>query len=443
MINEGFGLSVFASLRRDKRPKLFYFFTSDGMAEKLDRYLLKNGMVVLGESMDDVESAAFSFQLPCGASLLPVGCCGAGMVISDWIFRGAGNRNSRQLVDALDGLGLHRSSSVAGGYMILGGALEASNLSGALDIYADIILRPTLDSEQFKLSQELAISDVLALDDDPRSKVMLLVRENFYPSPLGMPALGKIEDLEKLTAERCASLLGKHFNLSGSMLSVAGKYDFDEICGQVEKLFEREQEPLDISVEPGDRGEKYSHVQYDRAQVHIGLMTETVPICEEDYYNVIVAVSVLSGGMSSRLFTEVREKRGLCYAVGANYHTHREAAGICCYAGTTPEKAQETLDVTIGEFTRLGEGISEEEIARAKVGLRSKLIMQSESSSVRTIGIGSDHFLLGRVRSIEEIEQKISEVSVDSVVRFLGDHKLEDFTVVTIGPNNVNVQGII
>jgi predicted Zn-dependent peptidase len=143
--------------------------------------------------------------------------------------------------------------------------------------------------------------------------------------------------------------------------------------------------------------------------------------------------------MSSRLFTEVREKRGLCYAVGASYNTHRQAAGICCYAGTTPEKAQETLDVTIGEFRRLGQGVNEQEVARAKVGLKSRLIMQSESSSVRSIGIGSDYFLLGRVRSIEEIKQKLSEVTVDTVSQFLADHKFEDYTVVTIGPSSVNL----
>lgn len=409
------------------------------MAEKLDRFVLNNGMVVLGEQMENIESVAFSFQLPCGASLLPEDCCGAGTVISDWIFRGAGDRNSRQLIEALDGLGLHRSDSVASGYMSLGASLESSNLSEAINLYADIILRPTLDSEQFGLSQELAISDVLALDDDPRSKVMMLVREQFYPSPLGRSALGKIEDLEKLTSERGASLVGEHFNLSGSTLAVAGKYDFDAVCRQAERLFEKEQPRLDVSVKLGDTGEKYSHVPYDGAQVHIGLMTGTVTIADDDYYNAIAAVSVLSGGMSSRLFTEVREKRGLCYAVGANYNTHQQAAGICCYAGTTPDKAQETLDVTIGEFQRLCQGVTEEEVARAKVGLKSKLIMQSESSSTRSTGIGSDYFLLGRVRSIEEIKQKLSEVTVETVTQFLAEHKFEDYTVVTIGPNSVNI----
>ena len=134
-------------------------------------------------------------------------------------------------------------------------------------------------------------------------------------------------------------------------------------------------------------------------------MTATVPLGDEDYYDVRVAVSVLSGGMSARLFTEVREKRGLCYAIGARYHGLKDAAGLLCYAGTTPEKAQETLDVIVAEFNRLSEGITEEEIQRAKVGLKSALIMQSESSGARAGGIGSDYHLLCRVRSLDEIKE--------------------------------------
>jgi len=169
-------------------------------------------------------------------------------------------------------------------------------------------------------------------------------------------------------------------------------------------------------------------------------MTETVKPDDEDYYNCRTAVSVLSGGMSARLFTEVREKRGLCYAIGARYHSLKEAAGIACYGGTTPDKAQETLDVITAEFDRLGDGMSAEELGRAKVGLKSSLILQSESSSSRAGSIASDYYVLGRVRSLDEIKERIEQTSVDSVVGFLQRNKFDDFTVVTIGPKEVKVK---
>ena len=409
------------------------------MIEGADKYTLSNGMVILGEPMEAVESVAFGFMLPAGAAHLPEGCCGASNVIADWIFRGAGSRDSRKLSDALDSLGLVRGRSVGSSHITIGAALEAGNLVPALDLYADIMLMPNLKDEQFELARQLAVDEVLSLDDDPRQKVMLKLREQFYPHPLGRSTIGEVAELKALTAETTERIVRDRFNLSETVFAVAGKYDFDAVCRQLEGLFESEQRLDDHALTPSSVKGTYTHIDNDGAQVHIGLMTETVKPTEEDYYNARVAISVLSGGMSARLFTEVREKRGLCYAIGARYHSLKEAAGIMCYAGTTPDKAQETLDCIIGEFHRLREGISEEEIARAKVGLKSALILHSESSSSRAGAIGSDYYVLGRVRSLDEIKDKIEATSAESVLEFLKDHAFDDFTIVTIGPKQVQV----
>jgi len=240
-----------------------------------------------------------------------------------------------------------------------------------------------------------------------------------------------------LTAQSTRAIIKNHFNPSQTIFVVAGKYNFDAIVKQMENLFETDaQKPLK-PVALGERPGRYTHLNNDGAQVHIALCTETVKPADEDYYNARVAISVLSGGMSARLFTEVREKRGLCYAIGARYHGLKEAAGIMCYAGTTPEKGQETLDCVIGEFNRLGRGISEEEIQRAKVGLKASLILQSESSSSRAGGIGSDYYMLGRVRNLDEIKNKIEQTTVGSVLGFLQNNKFKNFTVVTIGPKEL------
>ncbi len=409
------------------------------MTDKIDKHVLKNGMVILGEPMEAVESVAFGFMLPAGAALMPDGCCGAGTVIAEWIFRGAGERNSRQLSDELDGLGLARSRSVGSSHITVGAALEAGNLAQALDLYADIVLKPSLEQEQFELSRQLVVDGLLSLDDDPRQKVMLKLREQFYPSPLGRSPVGEIAELKALTSEKTKQIIKNNFNLSQAIFSVAGKYDFDAVCQQIERLFDTEQRQNAGQVKLSSKAGKYTHLENDGAQVHIGLMTETVKQTDENYYNARVAVSVLSGGMSARLFTKVREERGLCYAIGARYHGLKDAAGIMCYAGTTPDKAQETLDVIVQQFNELADGISEEEIQRAKVGLESSLILSSESSSSRAGSIASDYYMLGRVRSLDEIKEKIDETSVDSVLSFLRSNKFKDFTVVTIGPKQITV----
>lgn len=405
----------------------------------LDKHILKNGMVILGESMEAVESVAFGFLLPAGAALMPAGCCGAANVIAEWIFRGAGDKDNRTLNDVLDGLGLHRGVSVGSNHLSIGSVLESENLTEALDIYADIILRPALPQDQFELAQQLAIDAILGLEDDPRQKVMLKLREQFYPDPLGRSSVGDIDQLKTLTAQKTVGILQSNFNLSQTIFAVAGKYDFDSVVKQMEKLFTAERqnplkEPAAASTSP-----KYTHIHNEGAQVHIGAMTKTVKPADDDYYNARAAVSILSGGMSARLFTEVREKRGLCYAIGASYHGLKGAAGVACYAGTTADKAQETLDVIMTEFKRLADGISEEELARAKVGLKSALILSSESSSSRAGSIETDYYILSRVRTLEEIKEKIEQISVDSVLDFLRKNRFEDFTVVTIGPKEIAV----
>jgi predicted Zn-dependent peptidase len=410
------------------------------MDTRLDKYVLKNGMVILGEPMESVRSVAFGFMLPAGASRLPDGCCGAANIIEDWIFRGAADLDNRALNDALDSLGLHRSSSVNTNHLGIGSALVAENLAASLELYAKIINEPRLEDEQFEPARQLALDHLAGLDDEPRRKIMLKLKENFYPQPLGRSTVGETSQLKALTAGKTRRLAKQYFNLTQTIFAVAGRYDFDAICKQMEKLFDTGPREELKEIELSGKGPKYTHIHNDGAQVHIGLCTPTVKPGDDDYYNARMAVSVLSGGMSTRLFTEVREKRGLCYAIGANYHGLKEAAGIICYAGTVPQSAQQTLDVIVEQFERLKEGISDEEIARAKVGLESALIMSSESSASRAAHIASDYFLLGRVRSLDEIKEKIEHTNTESVLNFLRQNAFDDYTVVTIGPQKVNVK---
>ena len=409
------------------------------MSQNTDFYQLNNGMILLGERIEQVHSVSFQFLLPAGASLLPSGCCGAGAIIADWLFRGAGRYTSRELIQMLDHLGIHRSSSASVQHLALNASLEASNLSQALDLYTEMILRPQLAAEQFELSRQLAVSDLLGLDDDPRQKSMILLYEQFYPDPFGRPAIGKLDELKSLSYHQAADIASKMFDPRKVIFSICGNYDFETVKAQLEKAFDGSSTQGLTAQPPVTKEKSYAHFPTEGAQVHLGLMTPAPLVGSEHYYETAAAVSVLSGSMSSRLFTEVREKRGLCYAVGASYKTLKDFAGIACYAGTTPDKAQQTLDVILEQFHLLRNGITEDEIQRAKVGLKTSLIMQSESTYARSTGIAADYFLLGRVRPLDEIREKIETLSVDSVGKYLKLHPFEDFTVVTIGPKTVTI----
>src|SRR5205823_14701076 len=160
-------------------------------------------------------------------------------------------------------------------------------------------------------------------------------------------------------------------------------------------------------------------LEQDSNQTQIGIAYDSVPYRHADYFAAWGAVGVLSGGMSSRLFTEVRERRGLCYSVYATYHTLRDLGSVLCYAGTSAERAQETLDVTLGELARLADGVEQNEIDRLKARIKSSLIMQQESSSARSSSVARDWYHLGRVRTLDEVGALVDALSARSISDYL------------------------
>ncbi len=152
-----------------------------------------------------------------------------------------------------------------------------------------------------------------------------------------------------------------------------------------------------------------------------------------------LAIAVLSGSSSGRLFTEVRQKRSLSYSVGAAYRPGRDDGLVSLYAGTTPDRAQETLDVCAAEIERLyggdGGSVSREEFDRAVVGLKSHLIMQGESTPARAGGLGRDHFALGRARTLDELARAIDAITVDDLNEYTANRRLGPLTLVTVGPS--------
>ena len=400
---------------------------------------LANGFVLVTEHMEAVSSASFTFLLPAGAQYDPADGLGSSSVLLDWLFRGAGDMDSRQLDSFLDGLGLHRESSVAIGYSVLGGALLGENLHQALEAYAAVIRRPHLPAEQLDFSRQLVLQQLASQEDDPRSKLMAELRKRHFPEPLGRNPLGDHEQLSALGSSTVADFYKKSYFPEQTILAVAGCFDWPELREKVSLLFDDWAGQCAPELALGSAGPKTDHISQETAQTHIGIAYESVPPTHPGYYRARLAVAVLSGGMSGRLFTEVREKRGLCYHVSARHNVLKGRGTVLCYAGTATERAQQTLDVTLGELKRLGEGVSQDELDRAKIGLKASLVMQGESTSARSVCAGTDYYHLGRVRSLDEISDAVDSVSVSDLLDHLQEFRPRDFTIVTLGSEKLEV----
>jgi predicted Zn-dependent peptidase len=409
------------------------------VTDRIHSHVFPNGMVLVAEPMKSLESAAFTFLLPAGCAYERDGRWGLGTLTCEMSIRGCGPRNSRQFVDDLDNLGVERGEGVSNAHASYSGATMARNLAPTLEIFADLLRRPHLPAEQLEPAQLVILQELRAIEDEPPQKVMLELRRHHYPDPWGRSSHGEAAAIEAMTLSDVTDYYARHYRPNGTILGVAGNIEWERLKDDVARLFG--------DWQPGDDGEPLAgaslshrqHLPHESNQTQIGIAYDSPAYRDPDYFQAWGAVGVLSGGMSSRLFTEVREKRGLCYSVYATMHTLRDRGSVLCYAGTSAERAQETLDVTLAELVRLSDGIEASELGRLKARIKSSLIMQQESSSSRSGSIARDWYHLGRARTLDEVGALVDALTRESINAYLREHPPRNFTVVTLGPSPLEV----
>ncbi len=336
-----------------------------------------NGLTLVGEPMPNKQAAAFTFLIPAGSASEPAGREGLSNVLESVCYRGAGGKDARALSDALDDLGVDRGGGADVEYTTFGGATLGLYLSDALAVYADILLRPALPDGEWQPARDLALQSLESLEDAPARKMFVQLRREYFTSGHGRSPMGTREGLNAISLEDLRADHANRYKPEGAILALAGNFDFEQIAAQIEALFaDWEGAAPEIEAPKPVETPVFQHIEQDTAQQQIGVAYAGVPSTDVDFYAYRVATSILSGGMGARLFTEVREKRGLVYSVSASASAHRGVGFSLAYAGTTPARAQETLDVLLAELVKIGDGVSENELERAKIGMLSSMVMQ-------------------------------------------------------------------
>lgn len=395
-----------------------------------------NGLVLVAETMPNVRSAAFTLLVPAGVAFEPEGRGGTATMLAEWITRGAGNRDSRALLTDLDNLGVSHGETASTIHTSASAATLGRHLIPALEIFADVLRRPHLADDEVEPIRALTLQGLQSLDDDPGSKVIHELRRRHFADPWGRPAPGTIEGVEAVTPEELRSFYRQAYRPNGAILAVAGAIDWPALRDAVDRLFgDWAPQPVP-TVKTLLGGPKRDHLEKDTQQIQIALAYPTATFADPDYYLARASAAILGGYASARLFTEVREKRGLCYTVYAGYESLKDRAAVLCYAGTSADRAQKTLDVTLAEVHRLARsGVELDELETMRAGLKSSLIMQQESSMSRSGSLAADWFHLGRVRPLSEIAGALDVLTPEAVSDFAARQALDDLTIVTLGPN--------
>ncbi len=409
------------------------------MKQSLSSATLDNGITLVGEQLPDLESVAVAFHLPAGGVHDGPGRCGLATLTGEMCLRGAGDRDSRRIVEDFESAGVQWSQAVSTSHMSFSGAMVASQLPAALPIYADILRRPLLPEHELEQARQMILQNLAGTEDDPPHRVMSALRQLHFPAPWGLPAEGLSADVERLAIADVRGYASRHLQPAGMIISIAGRIDWPDFVQRIEGLFGDWQPQAAAAISPGPRGPRVRHVRHDSQQTHIALAWSVPPYRDDASYEATAAVSILGGGSSSRLFTEVRERRGLCYSVSAGYQTHRDFAIALCYAGTTAARSQETLDVMLAEIDRLPGSLVGEELDRVKARAKSGLVMQQESSAARAGAIARQWYHLGGMRTLAEELSRYDRLTVSSIEGWLADHPPRELSLVSLGPEPLEV----
>lgn len=413
--------------------------TYETPVEVVHTHRLDNGLVILAQPMPWLRTAAFSLAVPAGIQMEPADRGGLAGLMCEMIQRGAGPYSSRDIVELQDNLGLDHSAGVSSTLASYGATMPADALSEALSLYAEIIRRPHLPIDQLEDALQVSMQELRAVEDEPTQQVMIRLKQMQYGDLSGRPACGTQDGIEAISIDDVREYFLDWYRPRDAILTIAGRFDWDTVREQCLSLFS-DWEGGSKAFPKLDTGKPgYEHISQDSSQTHIGFSFDAAPFRDKDFYCLRAGVGILSDGMSSRLFDRVREQRGLCYTVSASTHSLFDRGAVFGYAGTTPERAQETLDVTLREIQSLGDGIEAAELERLKVRVQSSLIMEQESCASAVASMLSDWFHRGRVVTAREIEEIIESLTVHQVVDYWRTHPPKGFRVVTLGAQPLRI----
>ena len=285
----------------------------------------------------------------------------------------------------------------------------------ALDVLADILSEPTFDPEELRREQNVITQEIGATEDAPDDLVFDRLQETAFPDqPIGRSILGTPDTVRSFSAKSLRTYLARNYRAPNMLVAAAGAVDHARIVAEAEQRFASFVGPDAPQPEPARFGGGTRVETRDLEQVHIALALQGVPVRDPSLYSLQVFTSVLGGGMSSRLFQEVREIRGLCYTIQAFHMPYSDTGMFGLYAGTDESDAPELMRVVIDQIESATETLNEAEISRAKAQMKAGLLMALESSEARLGQIARQMLAFGRPIPLDEIVAKVEAVTVES-----------------------------
>ena len=379
---------------------------------------LANGIRIITESMPYVRSASLGIWADVGSAAERREQRGISHLVEHMLFKGTARRSAREIAETMDGVGGNLNAFTDKEATCYYAKVIDHHVPLAIDVLADMFLHSNLAPEELAKEQRVVLEEIRMYDDSPDDMIHdLFTRTMWRGSNLGEPTIGYADTVPALTSDDLRHHLATRYAPNAVVFAAAGNLEHDAIVELVERAFaeHRGSAASPIPEKPELTPTTLVH-RKETEQAYIVLGTHGLAVADERRYALSVLDTVLGGGMSSRLFQEVREKRGLCYSVYSFQQGYRGAGLLGISAGTAPENAQECVDVIVEELARMIEGgPTKAEVALAREHLKGSMTLSLEASASRMIRLGRNEFNLGGQIEIEEIERSIDAVDVDAV----------------------------
>ena len=399
---------------------------------------LSNGLRIVSEAMPGVASASLGVFVGAGARAEAGHEHGIAHLLEHMAFKGTRRRSARHIVEEIEAVGGDINAATSMEQTAYYARVLAEDLPLALDILADILTQSVFAPDDLTREKTVIRQEIAAVQDTPDD----IVFENlqsvaFAGQPLGRSILGTDTSVAGFTRTDIEGFLNRHYKAGDVVVSAAGAVDHDALVADAARHF-ADLEPGQRSTLPPARfiGGQMRDAR-DLEQVNIALAMPGVAVEDEAVHAARVFATLLGGGMSSRLFQEVREKRGLCYNVSAYHWSYADIGLMGLHAGTGPDDVADLVSVMLEETRRAAHECTEREVERAKAQLRASVIMSLESSSARADRLARQLLVFGEMRPIEHIMSRIEAVSVEEV-RGFASRMMEDgrLALSAIGPES-------
>lgn len=380
---------------------------------------LPNGLTVVTDPMPHLESASIGVWVNAGARNETPEENGLSHMLEHMAFKGTAKRSARQIAEEIERVGGYLNAYTAREQTAYYARILKADVGLAAGLLADILQNSVFDAEELERERGVIVQEIGQTEDTPDDIIFDHLQAQAFPDQaMGRTILGPVDNVTSFDRSHLKSYMGKHYSASSMTLIASGAVDHGQTVKLAEDLFGGLKAEPAKTVEKGVyRGGEFRGVD-DLEQAHLALAWPGLPLAHPDMFAAQIYSTALGGGMSSRLFQEAREKRGLCYAIHCFGQSFKDCGMFAVYAGTGADQASELMAVIAGEMNALAAGPNEDEVRRAKAQMRAGLLMSLESPSSRCEQIAGMLWSHGRLLPLKELVEKLDAVTPADVGRY-------------------------